>query len=234
LKIDLHDFFPSIRLARIQALFRTIGYPEEVADLLAGLCTNATPPDVWEADTIRLAGGQLQEACWLYSQPHLPQGAPTSPALANLCAYRLDCRLHGLAQSAHAVYTRYADDLAFSGDRDFERAAKRFHLHVCATVMEEGFSVHHRKTRIMRQGVRQRLTGLVVNERLNVSRRQFDCLKATLTNCIRFGPQSQNRSGHGEYRAHLDGRISFVETINPARGHRLRELFDRIEWPERD
>jgi retron-type reverse transcriptase len=230
LKIDFQDFFPSISVARIQALFRTVGYPEGVADLLAGLCTNTTPLDVWEGNMTESAACQMRQSRWLYSQPHLPQGAPTSPALANLCAYRMDCRLHGLAHSAQAVYTRYADDLAFSGDCNFERVARRFQLHVCATAMEEGFSVHHRKTRIMRQGVRQRLTGMVVNQRLNVPRDDFDRLKATLTNCIRFGTQSQNRHGHDDYRRHLDGRISFVEMINPARGFRLRELFNQLEW----
>jgi retron-type reverse transcriptase len=229
LKIDLQDFFPSIRTARIRALFRTVGYPENVADLLAGLCTNATPCDVW--DNCRdVPDDQKRRSRWLYSEPHLPQGAPTSPALANLCAFRLDCRLAGLARVAGAVYTRYADDLAFSGDHTFSRVVQRFQLHVCATVMEEGFSIHHRKTRIMRQGVRQRLAGIVVNERPNVPRDQFDRLKATLVNCVRHGPDSQNRSGHDDFRAHLEGRVSFVAVVNEARGKLLRALFNRIEW----
>lgn len=230
LKIDLQDFFPSISAARIQAIFRTIGYPEEVADLLAGLCMNSAPTDEWDHEFSGSSGRQVRQFRWLYSQPHLPQGAPTSPALANLSAYHLDCRLTGLSRSAAATYTRYADDLAFSGARDFERVAMRFHNHVCATVMEERFTVHHRKTRIMRQGVRQRLAGLVVNERVNVPRVDFDRLKATLTNCIRQGPQSQNRQGHLDYRGHLQGRISFVEMVNPSKGHRLRALFDQIDW----
>ncbi len=229
LKIDMQDFFPSISAARIQGVLRAAGYPECVANLLAGLCTNATPLDVWQGDQAK-SRLLVQEARWRYSQRHLPQGAPTSPALANLCAYRLDCRLFGLARSVGAVYTRYADDLAFSGDDHFLRAARRFHAHVCAAVMEEGFSVHHRKTRIMQQGVRQRLAGVVVNERLNVPREDFDRLKATLTNCIRTGPQSQNRGGLDEFRHHLNGRVSFVESLNPAKGHRLRRLYDRIEW----
>lgn len=229
-KIDLQDFFPSIPAARIQALFRTVGYPEDVADLLAGLCTNCTPPDVWDEPLQPPVAWPMRQARWRYGQPHLPQGAPTSPALANLCAYRLDCRLTGLAAAAAAVYTRYADDMAFSGDCDFERAAKRFHLHACAVVMEEGFSVHHRKTRIMRRGVRQRLAGLVVNDRLNVVRADFDRLKATLTNCLRHGPDSQNRDGRDEFRGHLEGRVAFIEMINPAKGRRLRRLFEQVEW----
>ncbi|MEQ9379461.1 MAG: reverse transcriptase family protein [Pirellulales bacterium] len=230
LKLDLQDFFPSISFAWVQALFRTAGYPERVADSLAGLCTNATPLDTWENDQFPAALENIRRVRWLYAKPHLPQGAPTSPAIANLCAYWLDCRLFGLAHAAGAVYTRYADDLAFSGNESFARVAKRFQVHVCATAMEEGFQVHHRKTRVMRQGVCQRLAGVVVNKHLNLPRNDLDRLKATLTNCIRYGVKGQNRTGHADFQGHLNGRISFVESINPSRGHKLRQMFDQIEW----
>ena len=118
LKMDLRDFFPSIPGARIQAVFRTLGYPETVADLLGGICTNAVRGDVPD----------------IYRRPHLPQGAPTSPALANVCAYRLDCRLAGLAKAVGGEYTRYADDLAFSGDFDFEKLS----THIAVIAHEEG------------------------------------------------------------------------------------------------
>ena len=100
--------------------------------------------------------------------------------------------------------------------------------HAAAILHEEGFAVHHRKTRIMRQGVCQRLAGLVANQRLNVPRADFDNLKATLTNCIRHGLESQNRAAHPAFRAHLEGRVGFVESINPVRGARLRALLQRI------
>lgn len=230
IKLDLNDFFPSIRVAQVQALFRSIGYPESVADALAGLCTNSTPNEVWDDGLFAPRDPRIHQQIQKYRQPHLPQGAPTSPAVANLCAYRMDCRLKGLADSASATYTRYADDLAFSGDGDFQRVAKRFHYHACAIAMEEGFSVHHRKTRIMRQGVRQRIAGIVVNQGLNIPREDFDRLKATLTNCIRLGAQTQNRDGHDDFRSHLEGRVSFVEMVNPARGRRLRDLLDQVQW----
>ncbi|MEP7367245.1 MAG: reverse transcriptase family protein [Acidobacteriota bacterium] len=216
LRMDLRDFFPSTSGARVQAFFRTSGYPESVADLLGGLCTNATPRAV---------------ARDLYSQRHLPQGAPTSPALANLCSYRLDCRLNGLAKSVGAAYTRYADDLAFSGGMEFDQCVERFSSHVAAIAMDEGFAVNFRKTRMMRQGVRQHLAGLVTNERTNVRRVEFDRLKAILHNCVRMGPESQNREGHPEFRAHLEGRVSFVEMINPEKAQRLRATLQQIEWP---
>jgi RNA-directed DNA polymerase len=229
LKMDLRDFFPSISGPRIQALFRTAGYPEPVADLLGGICTNSAPKSLWRP-TVDVAPGKLQEAKILYSRPHLPQGAPTSPALANLCAYRADCRLSGLADAVGAAYTRYADDLAFSGDEGFEKCVERFSIHAAAILMEEGFSVHHRKTRIMRQGVRQRLAGLVTNQHANVMRKDFDLLKATLTNCLRHGPANQNRDAHPAFQSHLEGRVGFVEMINPQKGRRLRTLFEQIEW----
>jgi RNA-directed DNA polymerase len=230
LRMDLRDFFPSFAAARIQTVFRLIGYPEPVADLLGGICTNAAPLDVWNELAFGIDPVQRREGRLLYSRPHLPQGAPTSPALANICSYRLDCRLAGLARCVGAEYTRYADDLAFSGDEAFERRVEQFSTHVAGILFEEGFTVHHRKTRIMRQGVRQHLAGLVANQHINVTRTDFDRLKATLTNCVRLGPENQNRDVHLSFRSHLDGRVGFVEMINPARGKRLRAIFDAIEW----
>ncbi|MBI4907583.1 MAG: RNA-directed DNA polymerase [Acidobacteria bacterium] len=226
LRMDLRDFFPTITRARVQAFFRTAGYPEAVADMLGILCTNSTPGSIWKPADPKL----VPEMRALHRTPHLPQGAPTSPALANLCAYRFDCRLSGLALASGAFYTRYADDLAFSGDTDFERSVDRFTTHAAAILMDEGFSVHHRKTRVMRRGVRQHLAGLVTNDIPNIYRGDYDRLKAILTNCLRHGPASQNRNGHPDFRAHLDGRISFVEMINPSKARKLRALFHQINW----
>ena len=84
----------------------------------------------------------------------------------------------------------------------------------------------------MRQGVRQHLAGLVTNQRMNVVRSDFDRLKAVLTNCVRLGPESQNRDGRPRFRSHLKGRVSFVEMINPNKGKRLRAIFEKIRWRE--
>jgi RNA-directed DNA polymerase len=230
LRIDMKNFFPSFGGRRIQAFFRTAGFPEAVADLLGGLCTNAVPRDVWKQTGFALSGEDLFAARQLYGRPHLPQGAPTSPALANLCAYRMDCRLSGLAHAVGATYTRYADDLAFSGDEEFARSVERFAARAAAIALEEGFGVRHHKTRIMRQGVRQHLAGVVTNERVNVARADFDRLKAILTNCVHHGPESQNRENHPAFRMHLGGRVSFVEMINPLKGARLRRIFEKIQW----
>ena len=87
------------------------------------------------------------------------------------------------------------------------------------------------ETRIMRQGVRQHLAGIVINQHVNVRRADFDRLKAILTNCVRLGPGTQNRDAHPEFRLHLEGKLAFVEMLNPSKAKRLRAIFEQIQWP---
>lgn len=223
LTLDLKDFFPSVQAGRVHAMFRCLGYPSPVSRLLTGLVTTRTPPDVQASLPAR------DRHVW--RAPHLPQGAPTSPVLANLSAFSLDCRLAGLAGTLGANYSRYADDLAFSGDRGlvFDTGVPVVEL-IHEIVADCGFRVHPGKTRIMRRGRRQKITGIVVNRHLNVTRQEFDTLKAILTNCLRHGPASQNRDGHRDFRAHLTGRVGWVASLNPRRGEKLYALLDGIDW----
>ena len=230
LRFDLEDFFPSISAARVLRIFLTAGYPETVARALTRLTTRATPHSVLEERTLGWPERRRLAA------PHLPQGAPTSPALANLAAFRLDCRLAGLAAAVGANYTRYADDLLFSGGADFGRQARRVETAIAAILLDEGFRPNFHKTRVMRQGQRQHAAGLVLNDKPNIDRRDFDRLKAILTNCVRHGPASQNRGHHPDFAAHLEGRLAWVRFIHPEKGAKLRAVFERIDWsdPERD
>jgi hypothetical protein len=230
IKLDLKDFFPSIPRARLMSIFLTAGYPQTVARLLTGLCTNSTPSQVIQCCPGRGAlhrGTALRD---LYQRPHLPQGAPTSPALANLAAYRLDSRLTGLAKAAGASYTRYADDLVFSGEEAFQRMSKRFYSAVCAIALEEGFEVHTRKTRLMARANSQRAAGMVLNQHVNLPREEYDQLKAIIHNCVTHGPVSQNRASIVDFRMHLAGRIAHLEMLNPPRGQKLRNEFEKIRW----
>ena len=136
----------------------------------------------------------------------------------------------GLTREAGGRYTRYADDLLFSGEDEFARSAKRFHVQASAIALEEGFAVHFRKTRIMRPGVRQHAAGLTLNVRPNIRRCDYDLLKATLHRCRLHGPAAENRSGHPDFRAHLSGKIGYVTQIHPTRGAKLKAAFDRIDW----
>lgn len=228
IRMDLKDFFPSISFARIAALFEKLDYPPAVAGALARLCVNRAPRGVFRAGQ---AGAVLPWAARQALQsPHLPQGSPCSPALANLCAWRLDIRLEALAQSMGASYSRYADDLVFSGERELGRAAERLQLQVAVIALEEDFCINTRKTKLMRQGARQQVTGVIVNAHPNIARDDYDRLKATLTNCVRHGPDSQNRSNHPDFRAHLAGKISFLKMVNAGRAAKLQRLADAIVW----
>jgi RNA-directed DNA polymerase len=82
----------------------------------------------------------------------------------------------------------------------------------------------------MRASACQRITGVVVNSHVNVARTEFDRLKATLHNCVKTGPEPQNLDRLPDFRAHLEGRVNWVENVNFARGRKLRLLFDRIAW----
>ncbi len=234
LKMDLRDFFVSITSTRATALYLTAGYPEQVARLLAGLSTNSVPIAITNELSRAAAEVPRSSLAWQvgrqYGRPHLPQGSPTSPALANLIAYRFDARLAGLAAAAGAVYTRYADDLVFSGDDAFARSIQRFSTHVAAIALEEGFAVQHRKTRIMRQGVRQCAAGVVINQKINMPRDDYDRLKAILCNCVNRGTSEQNRANVPDFRAHLSGRVAHAVRLNSQRGERLMKLFERIAW----
>lgn len=226
--LDLRTFFATITAARVNGIFRAMGYPESVAWTLTALCTHQTPRHVLAEMS---AGGESSERHLLRSRlrsRHLPQGAPTSPALANLACFGLDQRLTGYAAAAGLTYTRYADDLTFSGPR---LEAVRLLRAVGAIVGEEGFALNPAKTRVRGPHQRHEVTGVVVNERLNVSREYYDQLRAVLHDVQRNGVDAANRDGHPDLRRHLGGRVGWVESVNPGRGARLRAQYDAITWP---
>jgi RNA-directed DNA polymerase len=232
LRLDLESFFSSVTSARVFGVFRSAGYPEGVARSLTAICTHRTPEHVVKAAPAEVA--RTAEERWRVlkrlAAPHLPQGAPTSPALANLVAYGMDVRLKAAAANIGAVYTRYADDLAFSFDSHGARRASRFHILAAGIAMDEGFSVQFRKTRFARRGAAQRLAGLVINEHPNVPRREFDRLKAMLHRAVHHGPGALSGLRRGDPRAQLLGHIGWVQQANPARVSKLQALFARIPW----
>ena len=228
LKFDLQDFFSSVRASRVHALFETLGYPEEVARELTRLCTTATPEPVLRRmfEAGQLTWPQLQRL----RDAHLPQGAPSSPALANLCAFRLDLRLDGLAHALQARYTRYADDIVLSGGPHLRAAVPRIEAWVGRIAIEEGFALNHRKTRCQTAGRRQSVCSVVVNDRPNLPRTDFDRLKAILHRCVHDGPSNQNRECLDNWKEVLRGRVAWAAQLNPAKAGRLERLFDAIDW----
>ncbi|MBL8889052.1 MAG: RNA-directed DNA polymerase [Planctomycetaceae bacterium] len=235
LRMDLEDFFPSIDGSRVFGLFRSLGYPYEVVQALTNLTTHVLSIDAIRESVRHLARNARNERtitdlARLYFRRHLPQGAPTSPMLANLIAYRFDCRLTGLAKTCHVTYSRYGDDLLFSGSSTCHSSLSKIEDHVGAIAIEEGFRVRHRKTAFIPNSQRQAAVGIVLNEKPNVARHEYDQLKAILHNCVRYGPESQNRVGHDNFAAHLLGRIQWLRSLHPQRGEKLFECFKRIHF----
>ena len=214
---DLTDFFPTVTFPRVLGVFRQLGYSPAVATVLALLCTEAP------RRTVVYAGKPFHVAAGPRS---LPQGACTSPALSNLVARRLDSRLTGITAKLGWTYTRYADDLTFSGpadDRVGYLLARVRHI-----TTEEGFAVNEAKTRVQRPNTAQVVTGLVVNEKVNVPRDTVRRLRAILHRAERDGLASQNRDGRPDFAAWLAGMVGYVTMVNPEQGRPLTEALARV------
>jgi RNA-directed DNA polymerase len=217
-KLDLQDFFPSITFARVRGMLIALGYPFAVAAALALLCTE------YDRETFEREGTRY----FISVGPrHLVQGAPTSPALANLVTWGLDRRLMGLAKARGFTYTRYADDLVFSGDDP--AAARDLRIMVERIIRDEHFTVNRAKTKIARQSARQIVTGLVVNEHLNTPRSLRRQLRAILHNAARDGLPAQNRDARADYAAYLQGMIAYVQASNPVYAAKLRADLAQVQ-----
>lgn len=209
---DLKDFFPSLTFRRVKGKFRGLGYPEAVATILALICTE---PDV---DALELDGERLFAA---KGPRRLPQGAPTSPALTNLVCMRLDARLTGLARSLGFTYTRYADDMTFSGSGEAAGRVGPLLKYLAEIVTAEGFTLHPDKTRVMRRGSHQEVTGLTVNEAVAVPRETLRRFRALLHQIGRSGPAGKRWGRSDDVMTAAHGFACFVRMVSPETGARL-------------
>jgi len=216
LKSDVKDFFPSVTLPRVKGVFRKAGYREQIATLLALLCTES-PREIVEADgkTWYIAMGPR---C-------LPQGAPTSPGITNVLCLRLDRRLTGLADNVGWRYTRYADDVTFSLPNKHKGAPRTGALigGIKRIVADEGFQVHPTKTRLARPGGRQKVTGLITNGpgTPRVPREIRRRIRAAVYNLEKGKPLPE-----GETLDSIEGYAAYIHMTQPELG---RSLLDRIK-----
>lgn len=221
INLDLRDFFPTVSCKRVKGLFSKLGYSEQVATLLASICTEP------EADEVELDGQTYYVAT---SGRHLPQGAPTSPAITNLLCFRLDKRLTGVAKSLGFRYTRYADDISFSSrNGDASAIVKKLLWRVHSVVKDEGFVVHPDKTRIMRRGSRQEVTGLTVNDRPAIPRDDLRRFRALLYQIERDGPGGKHwRGGKAHLLSAIRGYANFIKHVDPNRGAKYVEQAQQL------
>jgi hypothetical protein len=234
-KVDVKDFFPTVTWPRVKGLLRKGGLPENTATLLALMATEAPRELVqFRGKTLYVAKGPRA----------LPQGAPTSPGLTNALCLKLDKRVSAMAKRLGFTYTRYADDLTFSwrqmkggkggkGSRAKKQADAPVALllaRVKSILEAEGFTVHPDKTRVLRKGGKQRVTGLVVNEApegvpaARVPREVIRRLRAALHN------REQGKPGKpGETLEQLKGMAAFIHMTDAAKGSAFLKRISALE-----
>lgn len=213
INLDLKDFFPTITQDRIKGVFRKLGYSHNVATTLSLICT--------EQDT---EGVTLDGETWhvAIGERHLPQGAPTSPALTNILCRRLDNRLQGLANKLGFTYTRYADDMTFSGKKEGIKNVNTLLKAVNQIVTDEGLTIHPDKTKVMRKGSRQEVTGITVNETPSVCRKKLKKFRALLYQLEKDGHTEGKMWGQsGDLLASIYGFAQYVAMVQPEKGKAL-------------
>ncbi len=187
LTLDIDNFFPSLRWKKVYNFFFNLGYSESVAMSLSRLCC-------------------LNDA--------LPQGAPTSPALSNLLMRTFDKRIVGFVKKREINYTRYADDMAFSGDFEPGMVIK----FVKSILSDMDLKINEKKTRFRHQNQRQEVTGITVNRKMQVSKEIRKNLRQSIYYIQKFGIGSHLEKTNDQ-RAnsirHLLGIANFVLFINP-------------------
>lgn len=200
--LDIQNFFDSIDSKKVYRIFRYYGYTKQMASLLSNLCLHNN---------------------------RLPQGAPTSPYLANLVCRKLDKRLMSLSKKIGADYSRYSDDITISANIDLTK-----YVEECINIIkDEGFKINSEKTRIVFNNERQIVTGVTVNSKLNVPIWIRKKLRQEIYYCKKFGVNKhmQKREiNKSHYKQHLFGMAYYIKSINPALGQHFINELNEVYW----
>lgn len=202
INIDLKNFFHTVTLTMVDNYFGELGYEDEVTKTLVALCTRKS---------------------------RLPQGAPTSPMLSNLIASKMDLDMISFCKKRGITYTRYADDMSFSGCYGSEPLLNELY----DIVFKHGFIVNRQKTKVRNRGYKQTVTGLTVTNGVHVPKSYRKELWRELHFCKRFGPYEHVRymkNEKGLYKDWLRGRIMYVRQIDPACGNQMLAVFNELNW----
>lgn len=196
LNIDLEDFFNTIGMLRVYNMFITSGIPHKEAEKMTKICTKSG---------------------------YLPQGAPSSPYISNIICSNLDKRLNNLSKTIDGDYTRYADDITISTD---DVRINKYIKTIEKIITEEGFRINYKKLRLLSSNTKQLVTGIIVNEKLNIDRGYIRKIRQELYYCSKYGiKQHMLHEGinlsEEEYINKLNGKINFIKSVNPNIGNKL-------------
>lgn len=202
--LDIERFFDSIKFEQIFRVIYHNGYTREVSFILTKLLTH--------------------KGC-------LPQGSPASPYMANLVAQGIDRRFYKLSNKIGATYTRYADDITISGNREIYGYIKTY----IKILKQEGFRVNNKKLKIQFKKYRQEVTGLIVNnESVAVKKEVKRDLRKHIYYCRKFGVYKHLQNTGNEYKAHfkeyLYGKARYIYMIEPVEGANFFKELNEIDW----
>lgn len=203
LNIDLKDFFPSIKYDQVFKVFYYAGYTKEVSHLLTKLCTN--------------------------NENVLPQGAPTSPILSNIVCYKLDKRLSALSSKIGANYSRYADDITFSGNKNIVN----FLFLIRKIINEERFIINEDKFRILYSNGKQTVTGLTVNKKVSVDKKLLKELENAIYFINKYGQADHMKHiecDRAFYKEHIYGIAYYVNMIDKDEGQKYINRLNQLNW----
>lgn len=235
LKVDIEDFFHSVSEGTVSAIFTRLGFPKLLAFEFARLCTIGLDqgPEMNPAPH----AGPIS----FYSLGHegfLPQGAPTSPMLANLAMLGIDTLLASLAEERGLRYSRYADDLAFSTDTDRSLVEmRRLQRDVCEILNDAGFRHNQRKTVIRGPGTRRIILGMLVDgptPRLQRAYKDIIRLHLHYLSSPAYGPAKHaltRKTGVSSLYHHVRGLIGWAQQVEPAFAQQALEQFASVDWP---
>lgn len=227
--IDIKDFFPSIVQSRVwkRLQLQPICLKKSVASILAGLCSMKF---VAEDGSVHYV---------------LPQGSPTSPILTNMICDKLDRRLAGLAKRFRLKYSRYADDITFSSQENVYQLDGDFRKELKRIIEEQGFKMNEAKTRLQKRGSRQEVTGIIVNEKLNVTQKYVRDIRNILYIWSRYGydtaynkflpkyksEKTYQRKGNPDMVNVIAGKLLYLKMVKGEEDSvyvRLKDKFDLL------
>ena len=246
IKVDISNFFESISERQVYKVFKNLQFRPIVAFGLTRICTRqintSKSMDLrvrksYRRWNRRKRTTEINRRLFLANAVgHLPQGAPTSPMLSNLVCLDIDNQLAVLAREHEMVFTRYADDITFSGPLMDVSKMREVYSKICEIVGVFGLRVNAKKTRFIRAGCRMQITGIVINNGIaRISREYRDRIRQELFYLKKCGLESHvekvsNRNALS-YLLGLDARINYVISIEPKCGNIFRVAFDEL-FPE--